>query len=76
MDIMQNLFNSYAIETWYSKNDKAFLARIQEIPECMADGQTRAEAIDELYIAFTGWYEFAIEDGDPIPEPLHKADIA
>ena len=63
------LFSEYVIETWYSKNDKAYMAKIQEIPECITDVKTRIEAINELELVFQGWYEIAVEDGINIPRP-------
>ena len=67
------MFDDYAIEIWYSKEDMAFLARIPELQGCIADGQTREEAIKELKNVFDMWIDVATEEGMAIPEPRKLA---
>lgn len=73
---MQEIFDSYTIETWYSKNDMAYLAQIQELPDCITDGKTRMEAIEELELVFEGWLEIALEDGITIPSANKYGNVA
>lgn len=63
------MFNDYLIEVWYSKDDSAYLARIPEIQGCIADGQTREEAIQELEVVYNLCIESAEAHGDYIPDP-------
>ena len=67
------MFNDYLIEIWYSKDDEAYLARIPEIQGCIADGQTREEAIKELEVVFNMIREIIKEDGEYLPEPRRAA---
>jgi antitoxin HicB len=46
-----------------------FLAEVPELPGCMTDGETAAEALQNLSEAMAAWFESALEHGDPIPEP-------
>lgn len=47
-----------------------FIAGVEELPGCLADGETRAEAIERLQDAKRAWIGAALEFGDPIPQPL------
>ena len=68
---IKRLFDSYTLQIWYSGEDKAFIAMIVELPCCKGDGQTREEAIKEVFLSFQGWYEFYLENENMIlPEPL------
>ena len=46
-----------------------FVARIQELPGCIAHGATEAEAVSEVRAMQTLWVEDALASGDNIPEP-------
>lgn len=47
-----------------------FYAGVEELPGCLADGATRAEALEELQDAKQSWIGTALEFGDEIPLPL------
>lgn len=53
------------------KKDQAgdFIARILELPGCLAHGSTEAAAVKELKSMFVLWVEDALDSGDRIPEP-------
>lgn len=68
-------FNDYTIQVWYSKEDKAFIAEMVELPCCKGDGKTREDAINEAYLSFKGWYDFYSEDTSGkmiLPKPLNQ----
>ena len=46
-----------------------WLATVEELPGCMSDGDTRAEALSRVQDAMHGWSSAALEDGRSIPEP-------
>lgn len=46
-----------------------FLATVPDLPGCMADGETEAEAMAEVREAIVAWCALAEENGDKIPEP-------
>jgi antitoxin HicB len=51
-----------------------FGATVPELPGCMSDGETRAEALANVEDAIATWIYCAREAGEPIPEPqLHRA---
>ncbi|WIG58098.1 MAG: uncharacterized protein OJF49_000843 [Ktedonobacterales bacterium] len=61
----------YRIILTWSEPDNAWLAEVPELPGCMADGATPAEAIANAQVIIGEWIEIAREDGRPVPEPQH-----
>jgi len=57
-------------------SDGTWFARIVELPGCMTEGSSRAEALDNLEDAMTAWLSTAIEDGEAIPEPANAASYS
>lgn len=49
--------------------DGDWIARVQELKGCTADGATREEALADLDQAKREWLAAALEDGIPIPAP-------
>jgi predicted RNase H-like HicB family nuclease len=62
----------YEIIIYWSKEDRAFVAEVPELPGCMADGQTYQEALSNAEIIIQEWIETAMELKRPIPEPKGK----
>lgn len=58
---------NYSISVSWSDEDQAFIAIIPELPGCMADGQTRIEALRELAGAQTAWVEACNSAGNSVP---------
>ncbi len=58
---------TYEMIIYWSEEDESFLVEVPELPGCMADGKTRAEAL-----ANAERIEIAKEDGRPIPVPKGK----
>lgn len=46
-----------------------FVARIAELQGCVAHGDTKAKALENLQTVKELWIQDAFENGDPIPEP-------
>lgn len=46
-----------------------YLATVPELPGCMSDGETRAEAIENAQDAIESWIEASEELGRVVPEP-------
>jgi len=59
----------YEIIIYWSEEDQAFLAEVPELPGCMADGQSRQEALANAEVVIRQWVETAKELGRPIPSP-------
>ena len=62
----------YEMIIYWSDEDNSYLVEVPELPGCMADGKTRAEAVANAEIIISEWIEVAKEDGRTIPEPKGK----
>jgi predicted RNase H-like HicB family nuclease len=65
---------TYSIIIFWSEEDEAFFAKVTELPGCMAHGETREEAMQEIKIAIENWLETANALGREIPKPMHFTD--
>jgi predicted RNase H-like HicB family nuclease len=62
------------IEPLSDADGGGFLATVPELPGCMSDGETRAEALANVEDAIATWIHAARKMGRSIPEPhLHRA---
>ena len=61
--------HQYEVLIQWSDEDRAFVARVPELPGCMAHGSTKATAQENIEQAIALWLETAREYGDPVPEP-------
>ena len=59
----------YGVIIYWSEADQAFLAEVPELPGCMADGGTKAEALANVEWVAEEWIETARELGRAIPTP-------
>ncbi len=64
----------YAIEIFYSDEDKGYIALAPELPGCSAFGETEEAALKEAKIAISLWLETAKNEGRQIPKP-HKKEL-
>jgi antitoxin HicB len=46
-----------------------WFATVEELPGCMSDGDTEAEAVAHVQDAIHGWISAALAEDRPIPEP-------
>jgi predicted RNase H-like HicB family nuclease len=67
---------TYEVIIYWSKDDKAFVAEVPELPGCMADGPTRRKALANVEVVIEKWIETAKELGRPIPEPKGRVVFA
>ena len=68
--------NRYELIIYWSKDDDSFVVEVPELPGCMADGQTYAEAVTNAEAIINEWIETARKLGRPIPEPRGKLAYA
>ena len=61
--------SKYELIIYWSKEDGAFVVEVPELPGCMADGDTYAEAVANAQVVIAEWIETARQMGRPIPEP-------
>jgi len=66
----------YELVVYWSKDDNRFIVEVPELPGCMADGQTYAEAVKNAEEIIDEWIETARKLGRPIPEPRAKLAYA
>jgi len=59
----------YELIVYWSEEDKAFIVEVPELPGCMADGASYAEAVAKAEVIIGEWIETAKELGREIPEP-------
>ncbi|HYD36195.1 MAG TPA: type II toxin-antitoxin system HicB family antitoxin [Allosphingosinicella sp.] len=63
-----------AIERLSEEEGGGFLATVPELPSCMSNGETRAEALANVDDAIMTSIYCARKAGEPIPEPqLNRA---
>ncbi len=60
--------NRYKVTIFWSNEDGAYVAEVPELPGCMADGQTRQEAVTNIEHIIQEWITQAKELGRPIPD--------
>jgi predicted RNase H-like HicB family nuclease len=59
----------YELIIYWSKADDVFLVEVPELPGCMADGNTRAQAVKNAEKVIKLWIESAKRLGREVPEP-------
>ena len=66
----------YEVIIYWSDEDDAFIAEVPELPGCMADGATYAEAVRNVEQIAAEWIETAKRIGRDIPEPRGRLMFA
>jgi predicted RNase H-like HicB family nuclease len=66
----------YELIIYWSKEDDSFVVEVPELPGCMADGHTYAEAVANAEVVIDEWVETVRKLGRPIPEPRGKLAYA
>lgn len=61
--------HKYEIIIYWSDEDKSFIAEVPELPGCMSDGETHADAIKNVQLIIEEWIETAKKLGRKIPKP-------
>ena len=66
----------YEVIIYWSREDKAFIAEVPELPGCAADGKTYQEALANVEVIIKEWIETAKGLGRPIPQPKGRLVFA
>ena len=66
---MKTKESRYELIIYWSKEDDAFVVEVPELPGCMADGASYAEAVANAQVVIAEWIETAQQLGRAIPEP-------
>ena len=67
---------NYEVIIYWSKDDKAFIAEVPELPGCAADGSTKQAALKNVDVVIKEWIVTAKSLGRPIPEPKGRLVFA
>ena len=59
----------YEVIIYWSEDDQAFIAEVPELPGCMADGATKAQALEAVELVASEWIATAQELGREVPKP-------
>jgi len=59
----------YEVITYWSEEDRAFIAEVPELPGCAADGESYQRALANAEVVIQEWLGTAKELGRPIPAP-------
>lgn len=62
----------YAINVFWSDEDKSWVADVPDLRSCSAFGATPEEAVAEVRIAMEAWLDAAREAGHSIPKPHYQ----
>ena len=66
----------YEIIIYWSDEDSAYIAEVPELAGCAADGQSVAQAAENVNTAIEEWIETAKMLGRAIPEPRGRLAYA
>jgi predicted RNase H-like HicB family nuclease len=65
----------YHINLFWSAEDACWIADVPDLKPCSAHGATRAEALENVNGAISGWLDVAGERGFAIPLPRYRPAI-
>jgi len=68
--------SKYELILFWSEEDQVFIAEVPELPGCMADGASYAEAVANAEKVIQEWIHTAQEMGRPIPTPRGRLRFA
>ena len=68
--------SKYEIILYWSDEDNAYIAEVPELAGCMADGETRLDALHNAERVIAEWIETAQELGQEIPAPRGRLRYA
>lgn len=64
---------NYDVYITWSEEDNAYIASVPEFAGCIADGQTREEALHNIEIVAQEWMETAEAHGRVIPKRHNRS---
>lgn len=68
--------NRYEVIIYWSDDDGCYIAEVPKLPGCMADGETRMEALNNVETIISEWLETANLEGREIPVPKGRLAYA
>ena len=61
--------DSYQVLVGWSEDDAAYVARVLDLPGCLAHGETQNEALDQAREAIALYLDDLRDKGDVVPAP-------
>ena len=65
----------YEVVIFWSDEDDVFVTFVPELIGCMAHGDTREAALQNIQEAMALWVDVARETGKPVPEPVCQRSV-
>ena len=59
----------YELVIYWSEEDQGFVVEVPELPGCVADGESYAQAVANAQVVIEEWIETTRQLNRPIPEP-------
>jgi len=72
-EILEELVNRSYRKVIRGNRKDGFLAEVPDLPGCAASGESEADALESLQNAMKAWFESALENNEPIPQPEQSA---
>lgn len=76
MDSDSIMSRRYEITIYWGDDDRCYVAKVPELPGCMADGPSYQVAAANAERAIHDWIETAKDLGREIPEPRERVSYA
>ncbi len=73
---MANLEYAVVVEPLSQDDCGGFVATVPDLPGCMSDGETPAEALENVQDAIAAWIEAARDLGHKVPLPTRRLQLA
>lgn len=64
--------HKYEIDVFWSDEDGCFIARMPDLENCAAWGDTHEEAVAQAHVAIQADLTSRRRAGDPIPDPMPR----
>jgi len=65
---------SHMVEPLADEDGGGYLITFPDLPGCMSDGETEAEALNNARDAFSAWMSARTHMGKPIPKPVRHGE--
>jgi predicted RNase H-like HicB family nuclease len=66
----------YEVIIYWSEPDQGFISEVPELPGCMSDGKTKAQALRNIDRIAKEWIETAESLGRSVPKPRGRLMFA
>jgi len=67
---------TFIVQPHQDEDELYYIGKVLELDGCMADGDTGAQALENLREAMVGWIETKIANGFQIPEPVAESSLS